>query len=100
MERRRLAGSPWSVQACVVISLLVVLGGRNHSGSLSSQQTKNQKKFSKMRKHLKARNLRVLFKKSFTKNKIMDDSSTKKITAIQLHVFALIFLSAHKNRIS
>ncbi len=44
MERRRLAGSPWSVQACVVISLLVVLGGRNHSGSLSSHQTKNPKK--------------------------------------------------------
>ncbi len=28
-----------------------------------------------MRKHLKAGNLRVLFKKSFTKNKIMDDST-------------------------
>ena len=33
------------------------------------------KKISQMIKHIKAGNLRVLFKKSFTKNKIMDDST-------------------------
>ena len=40
-----------------------------HRGSLSSQQNKTLKKFSKMRKHLKARNLRVLFQKIFLKKR-------------------------------
>ena len=65
MERRRLAGSPWSVQACVVLSLLGVSAGivfRFH-------HIKTLKKFSKMRKYLMDRNLRVLFQKIFLKKR-------------------------------
>ena len=59
MERRRLAGSPWSVQACVVLSLFGVSAGivfRFHH-----IKPKTLKKFSKMRKYRMDRNLRVLF---------------------------------------
>ena len=72
MERRCLAGSPWSVQACVVLSLLGVSAGivfRFH-------HIKTLKKISKMRKCLMDRSLRVLFQKIFLKKENWGDSST------------------------
>ena len=67
MERRCLAGSPWAVQACVDLSLLVVLGGRNPIAvPFHHNKPKIRKKLSKMRKQLKARNLRIWFQKNLS----------------------------------
>ena len=45
--------------------------------TISIEKSKSLKKFSKMRKTLKASNLRIGFLKIFHKNKILGDSSTK-----------------------